>query len=77
MINRKIKLLHEYFLTCLKICATEVATWSGYKTYAEKLHIMDSWLIEAACSVFDFNPENETFTFLHGMVIINVKSFIH
>lgn len=66
MINRNIKLLHEYFQSCIDIAADEIRQWKGYEKYEMKLRNLKSNLIEKACSVFDFNEEKDTFVFLHG-----------
>lgn len=66
MVNRKILLLHEYFSACLKVATEEINSWNGYEEYEPMLRNLESELIERACSVFDFNSETDTFTFLHG-----------
>uniref|UniRef100_A0A336LXE6 CSON006815 protein n=1 Tax=Culicoides sonorensis TaxID=179676 RepID=A0A336LXE6_CULSO len=66
MVNRNVKLLHDYLNVCLKIARDEMKSWHNCQKFISKMQILEDSLVEKACCVFDFNTEKDTFTFLHG-----------
>lgn len=74
MFSRKITQFNDAFLSIFEVATEEVATWSGYEKYAEKMNLLRGEFIERATQCFDVK-EGEFCVLNHGDVWTNNVMF--